>query len=522
MVYGGKPSTGCHLCRKRKIKCDEGHPECRNCAIYGRPCPGYRPDPVFRHENRKVERQAKKDTLHSNNSSQGGQSLSKSPENLDSLRGDASSTKTSLTLIPIADATWEQRAICYFFDQYTMQPQFEDGMGHLDFLPSLYSQVNQETSTSSCLRWAVDATAFMTLANVSRAPQLIMKARRGYGKALSSLRAALNSPTEALKDETFASVVILSVFEDVTGDRNGLYSSHTAGFEFLMKLRGKNQLDYRHGRDMFNFAYTHTFVEILALGDRPRVDVDWIIEKLDANDPIERLLLVASKMSQLFLAMQAAPSPPDIATVKRWIVMGQECDFELSQWTLHLPESWLPLVIYSSQGEALLTYQQAFSCVIWNYYRAARVMLQQLLLSLNRTYSTVIKGKSPDDSLNTKPVLDESCLRAIIQEMTNDVCKSMPFVMSDVDSLGRPTKRGELQRNIRAAQANGLLWPLWYIVSCGMPSPEQVDQIRIVLHRIGTEQGINLALMLARETERMRNDTDSFRAPLPQIGSTRA
>ncbi|KAJ6090471.1 hypothetical protein N7486_009286 [Penicillium sp. IBT 16267x] len=519
MVYGGKPSTGCYLCRKRKIKCDEGRPECRNCGVYGRPCPGYRPDAVFRNENTKVERQAKKDTLPSNSSSQSVTPLSQSPGSADCHSRGSSSTNTSLSLIPIADATWEHRAICYFFDQYIIKPDMEDGMGHLDYLPSLYSQIDQQKSTSSCLRWAVDATAFMTLANVSRAPQLMMKARRGYGKALSSLREALASPTEALKDETFASVVILSLFEDVTGERNGLYSSHTAGFEFLMKIRGKGQLDNRHGRDMFNFAYTHTSVEILALGDKPRVDMDWIIEQLNIDDPVQRLMLAASKLSQLFLAMQAAPTPLDLATVKEWMTAGQECDFELSQWTLHLPDRWLPLVVYSAQGETLLTYNRIPNCVIWNYYRAVRIMLQQLLLSLKRTYTDIIsKNKAPGDPLAINIALEETSFRAVIQEMTNDVCRSIPFGMSDVDTLGRPTKPGDYQTTVRAAQGYGLLWPLWYIVSCGMPSPQQVNQISLALYRIGTQQGINLALILAREAERIRGDNNSFRAPPPQIG----
>jgi hypothetical protein len=98
----------------------------------------------------------------------------------------------------------------------------------------------------------------MTLANVTHAPPLMIKARQGYGKAIRSLRAALASPDQAAKDETFASVVLLSLFEDITGERNGLFSSHTAGFEFLMKLRGEDQLGHQQGRDMFNFAYTHT------------------------------------------------------------------------------------------------------------------------------------------------------------------------------------------------------------------------------------------------------------------------
>lgn len=136
-------------------------------------------------------------------------------------------------------------------------------MGHLEYLPSLYARCGEisppgELSPSACLRWAVDATALVTLANVAHAPPLMIKARQGYGKAIRGLRAALASPDQAVKDETFASVVLLSLFEDITGERNGLFSSHTAGFEFLMKLRGEDQLEHQRGRDLFGFAYTHT------------------------------------------------------------------------------------------------------------------------------------------------------------------------------------------------------------------------------------------------------------------------
>jgi hypothetical protein len=86
----------------------------------------------------------------------------------------------------------------------------------------------------------------------------MIKARQGYGNALRGLREALASPDSAVKDETFASVMLLSLYEDISGERNGLFSSHTAGFELLMKLRGESQLGHRRGRDMFNFAYAHT------------------------------------------------------------------------------------------------------------------------------------------------------------------------------------------------------------------------------------------------------------------------
>ncbi|CAG8364395.1 unnamed protein product [Penicillium salamii] len=528
MVYGGKPSTGCYLCRKRKIKCDEAHPECRNCKIYGRPCPGYRPDAVFRNETQKVERLVK----NSGSASSASGSAQSTPTSATSAASTIAvvapqrkstqfHTNDPLNLYSPTDSTWEERALCYFFDQYTIQAD-EDG-GHLDYIPPLYAREIGQTSdsTPSCLKWAVDATALMTLANAKNAPVLMNKARQGYGKALRGLQEALNSPIHAVKDETFASVVLLSLYEDISGERNGLFSSHTAGFEFLMKLRGAGQMGHQRGRDMFNFAYTHTYVEILALGDNPRFDLDWVSGMLNSDCPVEQLMLSASKLTRLFLLMRSTPQPPDQATVESWITAGRECDAELSQWTQTLPDRWLPLVVYSAHGESLLTYNRISNAIIWYYYRAVRVMLQQLLLGLNRTLTTIKTANKQWSSSGTSgsgmdfEPLDEANLLAVICEMTTDTCRSIPFSLADVDSLGRPNQaHSPLQ--IRAAQGYGLLWPLWYVLSCGMPTEAQVQQIRTALWRVGSKLGIKLALILAREAETIRGTQTDITAGMNQ------
>lgn len=41
-----RTKTGCLTCRKRRIKCDEAHPSCKNCAKSKRDCLGY--DPIFK------------------------------------------------------------------------------------------------------------------------------------------------------------------------------------------------------------------------------------------------------------------------------------------------------------------------------------------------------------------------------------------------------------------------------------------------------------------------------------------
>ncbi|KAF2651918.1 hypothetical protein K491DRAFT_74937 [Lophiostoma macrostomum CBS 122681] len=43
-----RTKTGCLTCRKRRIKCDEAHPVCRNCQKSKRDCLGY--DPIFKQQ----------------------------------------------------------------------------------------------------------------------------------------------------------------------------------------------------------------------------------------------------------------------------------------------------------------------------------------------------------------------------------------------------------------------------------------------------------------------------------------
>lgn len=170
-----------------------------------------------------------------------------------------SSPELPLILPQIADSTWEERAVCHFFDQFTCVS--DECLNHLGFLPSLYATCRdngQDDSVSSCLRLATEATALITLSNHMKAPPLLLKARGYYGLALHGLQRLLGTRSQAVRDETFATMVILSIFEDIAGERNGLHSSHTKGFGLLMGMRGESQLSHAQGRDLFICAYAHT------------------------------------------------------------------------------------------------------------------------------------------------------------------------------------------------------------------------------------------------------------------------
>ncbi|KAL2832966.1 hypothetical protein BDW59DRAFT_94554 [Aspergillus cavernicola] len=507
MVYCGR-SRGCHLCRKRKIKCDEALPECRNCRVYGRPCPGYRLESIFRNETSKVEQLVKKASGLPQNTQRG-------------RRRD--STAPSLTFHPVADSTWEERAVCYFFDQYTSSDDPGEEISYLSFLPSLYAVCRDDGSESlaaSCLRLAVDATALMTLSNHVNASSLTLRARRYFGSALRGLRQALATQTQAVKDETFATMVLCALFEDITGERNGLASSHAAGFELLMKMRGEGQLGHAQGRALFHFAYTHTHIEILALRERPHYDTDWIVESLSGADPLARMILVASKISQLFLAttsLQASASASASTPLETDIInqlgllllKGRQIDLELTSWSHDLPERWLPLVTYAQGAndhdhDPILTYHHLSIASIWTYHRAVRIISHLIMLELRQSLAAAT-GDIPIDTGTP----------AIIQKLITDICLSIPFCLGDVDITGTPTTspssstppsssyssslETKPKPRARAFSVYSMIWPLWYILSCGFATPSQKEQLRDCLARIGSALGIKLALILAED-----------------------
>ncbi|KAL4801486.1 hypothetical protein BDV18DRAFT_149037 [Aspergillus unguis] len=543
MVYTGR-SRGCYLCRKRKIKCDEALPECGNCRVYGRPCPGYRLESIFRNETSKTEQLVKKSGALV--SGPGSASASSSQW---LRRPRRSSTSPSLSLHQVADSSWEERALCYFFDQYTSGDDPDEAMSYLSFLPSLYAACREnengaDSPTSSCLRLAVDATAFMTLSNHVNAPPLVLRARQFYGRALRGLQEALTTQTQAVKDETFATMVLLALFEDITGERKGLASSHAAGFELLMKLRGEAQFGHPQGRDLFHFAYTHTHVEMLALRGKPHYNTDWIVDGLNGigpgADPIARLILIASKMSQLFLAtsslrdsasaaasgLNTTPTPVDTESISQLTILlltGRQIDLELTSWSQDLPERWLPLVIYPDKTDTtdpLITYHHLSIASVWTYYRAVRIVSHLIMLELRRalTFASASATNQIPEETSTAPATP-----AIIQKMITDICRSIPFCLGDVDIMGNRTTsplssssssasspEPKPQPRARAFSVYSMIWPLWYIVSCGLATPAQEDHIRNCLKRIGSVLGIKLALVLAEDASNQRRPLISF------------
>lgn len=104
---------------------------------------------------------------------------------------------------------WENPALCRFFSDYVAEKDdVAAGPGYLNHLPKLYGEY-----TDDILTHAVSAVSLASFSNQVRSDELLVSARKAYGKALILVKKALESPSRITSDGTLAGVFFLNMYE---------------------------------------------------------------------------------------------------------------------------------------------------------------------------------------------------------------------------------------------------------------------------------------------------------------------
>ena len=244
MPNTGKPSGGCHACRRMKVRCDETRPGCQRCARARRVCPGYRSptDGRFRSMNEQAQQPGESSSRSSSRRRRGardaaaedsGSNRATPPIHSSSALVTALSYTTSAAMIPAAafesglesprpTTDWEATALARFFVDYVILENDPDAglgqnAGFYHFLQEMYEEQNLAAGRGQAVHLvtATRAVACAAFANRTNATALTMQARRYYGRALAAVQVALNDPIEALRDESLTAVTLLSLYEVV-------------------------------------------------------------------------------------------------------------------------------------------------------------------------------------------------------------------------------------------------------------------------------------------------------------------
>ncbi|ESZ96651.1 hypothetical protein SBOR_2961 [Sclerotinia borealis F-4128] len=502
MVYCGKPSRGCQMCRTRRIKCDETKPTCLQCQKSRRQCPGYKDDfdLVFRNETIATERRARrsfKNKKGNNNNihvrsgngdrkvstvssassadakimySTTGMDLAKIESDNDPSSSDALGLQVAFT------SSIEQQAPCYFMSNFVIIPQSGQIRGSFDWvLPLIKTE-----PPASALSLSFQAVAMASLANKpnARGSNLMHSAIDQYAKALKVVNLALQNPVQQKSDQTLASIILLGFFETITQEKTSItaWGSHIDGAVQIVKMRGKKQLRTKVGVALFQSVRGQMLVNCLSSSKTPLLGTDWWCADAPKNEgaaSVNRLnLQVAELRGDLNRILTSHPRSAETNELvneirTRAIELGQEYQkWEETQtkqtvaWVDNIPGGDITKADVCPGRVDL--YADVFACSAWNFSRVSRIFIAAIVIRC------AAWNCYPVDYRTTPEYAQMSRLG---QEMICDIIASVPFMFGwHLDAEGRLKSEdvmggGEDVMGVKALGGVYTIWPL-LSVSC--------------------------------------------------------
>lgn len=219
-MVGVPRSSGCQLCRQRRVKCDEARPECGNCRKYGVRCPGYERAIKFVSGKHAVR---SKGSRASRTGRQGSASRGTASETLWSAGtaspdGDSSSSskeiasRTAAVVMPLVASPQPSRAL--FVGTLMDMAQTNLASKDVSTFLSFFGQLRFEAlGTSAALDGAICSLSLHLMGKELGDDNLVARSRTVYGGSLVALQAALRHPVKWKASETFCSAVLLCFFE---------------------------------------------------------------------------------------------------------------------------------------------------------------------------------------------------------------------------------------------------------------------------------------------------------------------
>ncbi|KAK4185283.1 hypothetical protein QBC35DRAFT_504023 [Podospora australis] len=526
MVYGGKPSTGCQMCRTRRIKCDEKRPTCNQCFKARRQCPGYRDhfDLLLRSENLIAERRAL------GGGKQTGTKKKTRSWPLPSPSSYSNPVRISISRslsIPTTDL-----ATCHFLSNYVLIPRREENSarGFLNFLIPLLDQQEEKH-----LKHAFNACALASLSGrvlgggSGGRKESSVKGFGEYTKALRSIQAALQDPTRCKEDSVLAAVLLLGMFEKMTATQlsGSGWGSHVEGAVQIVKARGREQLRTKLGLQLFIAVRTQLIIHTLTSATAPTMGTEWWISDTIQDSTAaacQRLnLLTAELRAEVHHAMaennhHGGPQmTTTIELISSFIRRAQALDAQVSAWLSSLPPNWQFKTVYFSRPRSsgtttinyteeevypgrVDTYPDFWIASLYNMARTARLILMSITV---RCAAWVC---SPVDYRTTPEyaVASRQCV-----EIIGDILASVPFHLGwhaidrpESDSQEDTQEKGGFacgqETEIKALAGYFLTWPLACVLSQDFVSDTQRQYVQGRLRFIGAGLGFKYSHILSQ------------------------
>ncbi|QSZ31460.1 hypothetical protein DSL72_001025 [Monilinia vaccinii-corymbosi] len=538
MVNTGKPSRGCHLCRSRRVKCDEKKPGCGNCGRLKRECLGYRPvsDSLQRKVASTLRRKASPKSASTavlpRNQMIDPHDRSRSEHRAithaqGKTRQDSGPSAQILveavhnathSLYPLLTAALEERAICFFLSNYVLIPHGAVKRGFLGFLLPL-----MKLQPSALLSDSLSAVALATLGNQPHARMLKPRAEQAYSKALRQATNAISDSKKAIQDTTLAAVLLLGLFETVTyslvkeNEGWNSWNSHVTGATALLKMRNPKAPMSPLTLELVWTVKTHLHLSCLLNGKPSDVPQEWNevftgIRTGTRGGPTKfnhlQSQVAKARVDCDDLMANAKRLPQDFERVLNLMKSAKAIEQGYLDWAEATPAEWkyksigwidhIPkakLAESKSFPGTIDKYSEVWTAHVWNLSRGSRLLI----------HSTIIRCAawlcSPQDyrtsvEYGTAMMAGEEIIRDIIASVPNCLGE-IPTAMDEASPSNHSFACGE-EGNNRAKGLSGLfmMWPLFSVATSDFVTQAQrtwaLGRIKYATEELGVSQGSDM------------------------------
>ncbi|TKA71325.1 hypothetical protein B0A49_05369 [Cryomyces minteri] len=287
-------------------------------------------------------------------------------------------------------------------------------------------------------------------------------------------------------------IMLLGTFETITCSSPQSiksWANHVNGATAIVRLRGIEQLQTKVGNYMF--VYLRTQIVIDCLQRRlvvPPTILEWsevALESGSTEDLLEYdLFRIVAKLCSLRSIEMDQASQTDGKNVI--MTLAHSVDADLQGWVEQLPLEYAYSIRTCRSSNAVLSesgqyhvYPNIWTLIIWNTYRSARLLTNEILMKWLPCHST------QTSSFHTMQHRRCEILHA---EISSDICASAPYYLGVGNSAGQ---------NPRAAAGSSLIWPLYLTAITDRPPFATRAWVITQLDKIGEIMGIRQATSLA-------------------------
>ena len=271
-------SSGCAICRKRKIRCDETRPGCKRCATHGVHCPGYRTDKPggieFKDQTNITVKRAKDQYKAKNSHTTSTWSIYDSSDSStqSSTTSNGATTPPSQSkygTIPFEDDSFPNQSLILANNAkhaslgepfYLLSPGLERARLYNEFITtylpktqagaqnghfSFFQTIALKRSDQPALKQSFDALSLVQIGSVYKDQGFLKQAVKQYGNALSSLARSISKGQYLHDDDLLAAVTVMAtceLYEEIQDFGEG-WMKHVQGSNQLVAMRGPQSIN---------------------------------------------------------------------------------------------------------------------------------------------------------------------------------------------------------------------------------------------------------------------------------------